>query len=315
MMKNFKEKLIVILIISTIVFSIVMLSVFLKKYDDVDILSLRKEYNLVLNNKNDTIDIPLYIGKRNTFLSNYNEVESVSITNDSYAFTGFLKAIEMGPTIRYNENKFYEYVFHLSFESYDEFVEPVFMSDCLLNITYRNGNGLSYQIGNMNLYFNTQELINGGLLLKKLQAVTNEVDGIETIVGLNMTLYNDNDSDIKIKKIEIKNKHYELDYMNYEEKVVGRFDSLVDLRPNYHYIQNSISKGDMDLYIQKEESEELFIALKYVNEIEYLDRLPLYITYEVNNEEYRYIQDDFLFLSKANVLEGRTVVKYVYRYH
>ena len=298
-----------------IVFSMVLIYVLVNKFDDVNILSVRKEYNYVFESKGDTLSIPLYIGKRNTFLSNYREIESTSISSKDCSLSSQLEAIEVGCTLFYNNDKYFEYIYHLSFDSYDDFIEPLFISDGLFNITYKNGNKLSFEIGNLCLFFNTHLIATNDMMFSKLSAVTNIVDGIETIVGLNATIRNNTNTTLHIKKISLGNMHYDFDYMHFENTSLDTACNLKSRDESYSYQQLFIDEGDMDLHIDRKSQIDIFIPIKYKKDIVYLERFPIYVDYEKDGVESNFIQDDFQFVKHANVLDYNGVKKYVYKYY
>ena len=313
-MKKTKEIIIITSIFLVLVFGFVMIFVLSSKFDDVEILSIRKEYNLVFNKEDEYVGIPLYIEKKNTFLSDYEKVSSISISNDDNKFIAYLEGIEKGIEIEYNNKKYYEYIYYISFKAYDDFNEPVFMPDAKINIAYNNNEFISLSIGNMCLYFNKNEESNNDLIITKLSAVTNIVNGMETIVGLNVTIYNNADSNIEINKIKINNKFYELDYMNYETKSLDAFTNLKERNNNYSYTQISISNGDMKVSIDKSKSFEMFIPIKFTKNIYIVDRLPLYIDYKLSGVDKKMVIDDFQFMSITNALAFNGIDKYVYSY-
>ena len=314
-MKINKNIILITLFSAFIIFSMALIYILVNKYDDVNILSVRKEYNYVFESKGDTLSIPIYIGKRNTFLSNYREIESTSISSKDCTLSSSLEAIEVGCTLFYNSDKYFEYIYHLSFDSYDDFIEPLFINDGLFNITYKNGNKLSFEIGNLCLFFNTHLIVANDMMFSKLSAVTNIVDGIETIVGLNATIRNNTDLDLHIKKISLGNMHYDFDYMHFEETSLDTSCNLKSRDETYTYKQLFIDEGDMNLNIENRKQTDIFIPIKYLKDIVYLERFPIYVTYELGGLELTYIQDDFQFVKHSNVLENNGVKKYVYRYY
>ncbi|MBP5342885.1 hypothetical protein J6Y73_03050 [bacterium] len=314
-MKKKRDFIIIASALIFIIFSFILIYLLVNKFDDVDILSVKKEYNRVFESSEDTLDIPIYIGKRNTFLSNYKEIESTSISSNNIQLKASLSQIEVGCTLIYNRNKYYEYIYHLSFDSYDSFQEPLFMSDGLFNITYKNGNRLSFRIGNLSLFFNSNLNTRKDIFFSRLQAVTNEIEGIETIVGVNISIKNNTDSSIHIKSISIKNEHYDLDYMNYENKQIDTALNLRSRDESYNYTRLFIDKSDMNLNIEPIEIKDIFIPLIYTKAILSLDRFPVYIEYEIDENEYLFVQDDFQFMKRMDVLNHNGIEKYVYRYH
>ncbi len=315
MIRNHGQKFIVILIILSLITAFIFIYLASSKYDDVPILSVKHEYNMVFTSKDDCLDIPLYIGRNNTFISNYEEIESTSISNMNYTLISYLESVEMGSKIKYNNQDYYEFIFSLSLSSYDDYNEPIFLSDGLFNINYKNGERLSFKIGNLSLFFNTGIINYNDLIIMKLNAVMNEVDYLETIVGINLSLYNNTNDDVTLNKIEIKNKYYGLDYMSFEFGLIDSRCNLKERDSSYSYIDSLIRNGDMNLVIRKEEIKDIFIPLKYINGIKYLNRFPLYFTYKIGEVTYNSIQDDFLFSSSKSILNSNGIEKYVYKYN
>ena len=71
----------------------------------------------------------------------------------------------------------------------------------------------------------------------------------------------------------------------------------------------------MSLIIDKKKQVDIFIPIKFKKDIVYLERFPIFVTYELGGIELTYIQDDFQFMKHSNVLDYNGVKKYVYRYY
>ena len=78
-----------LVISASLVFSILLFN----KYQSFKIISIKKEYNLLVEDESDTLTIPLFLEKTNSFISSSKQVSSVSISNDEYKFKGKLKDI------------------------------------------------------------------------------------------------------------------------------------------------------------------------------------------------------------------------------
>jgi len=296
----------------------ILISIYLvsKKYDDVNIISVNKEYNLVFNNKNDTLNIPVYFDRNDSFLTEIDEIDNVKIKNDNIELIGRLLEVKKVSTIKYDNKKYYEYSFSLSFSSYDNYKEPVFMSDGILYIRYSNGDELNLKIGNLNVFFNTtSDYYLNDLIVTKLEAVTNEVKSINTIVGLNFRIYNNTDKDISINTIKTKNKYYELDDSKVLYELLDNKENLKNKYNDYSYEAISTTDLDESISIKSKQYIDLFIPLKYLNGVKYLDRLPVYIDYTISGINHTFIQDDFKFLSNNSlILSSNGINKYVYKY-
>jgi len=293
----------------------ILVSIYLikNKYDKVEILSLKQEYNIVYSSNLDTINIPLYFKRDNSYLSRNSQIDSVSLSNENTILKANLKSITTGQVANYKEDTFYEFIFSLSFPYYDDFNEPIFISDCEFNIKYKNGNTLSFEIGNVNVLFNTNIKNNGDINLVSLSAVTNEVDSNLTIVGINLSLVNELDRKIKLDTIKINNKNYELSYLDYSLDKVDTKKVLTKDK-SYSYFTNEIESGDMSLIIDPNEKVDIFVPLRYLDNILIVNNIPLYIEYEIDGNKNMFIIDDFTFFNKIDPLNIYEVKTYVYSY-
>ena len=312
-MKRSKSVILITLIVLSIIGLILGLYLILSKFDDINIMSVQNEYNLVINSNDDSMSVPIYFSNKKSFLTNKKSIEKVELINDQNTMLVSLDSIEYTETIKYDEQKFYEFIFNIKFDQYDDFNEPLFMSGVVLKATYTNGEDIDYQIGNLNIYINKNEIENS-MTVRRLYAVTNDVSLTETIVGINFSFYNPTDKDITINSIKTKNKFYELDYMNYKDDLIGSKEALTSVFDNYSYTAKQIENGQMSLTIKPNEEVSLFIPLKYLNGIKYLDRLPFFIEYEIDSVNKKMVIDDFQFMKKKYIVFDNGISKYVYRY-
>ncbi len=297
------------LIIScSIVFSILLFN----KYKSFSILSIKKEYNLVVEDENDTLSIPLYLEKTNSFISSLKEVSSVSISNDEYIFKGKLKDISKEDYVIYNDSKYYEYDYVISFLSYDSFGEPIFIENAKFNILYNNSEKLSFDIGNMCIFFNS-DLYDPVLTITDLSTVCNVIDNIDTIVGINITIRS-NASNLKINNIKIKNKFYDLDNSLAINTTLERRYNLLNLYTDYSYVSTSIDSKGIDKVLPGGESLEIFIPIRYIGSIKNLESFPIYISYTRDGIDGEYIMNDFLFMNRNKFYSRDGINIYEYNY-
>ena len=292
------------------IFSIIMFT----KYSSFKILSIKKEYSVVSENSVKDIEIPLYFEKKNSFLTKEKSIKSVSIEDETKNYLMTLNSIKQSGRIEYERTKYYGFFFNLSFEQYDNFEDVVFIKDGKLKIKYLNGEEISFRIGNIELYLNTKT-DNSNIQLMALESIFNTVDDKETIVGINISLRNDNNVPIKIESIKTLNKYYELDYLNYEKVTLNYKDDLKERYNDYSYKAISINEtSKMDIQLNKNESSNIFIPLKYLNGIRSIDTLGLFITYRINNVSYTKVIDSFTFRSSLIELDKENTQVYEYRY-
>lgn len=298
-----------LLITLVIVFSIVLFN----KYRSFNILSIEREYNKVITDSEDTLKIPLYLEKKDSFLTDKKRVTKVSFSSDDYKLETNIISIENTSRIEYKDKKYYEFYYEVSFLSYDSFSEPIFLENAYMNISYDNGNQMSYKIGNMNLYFNS-DITDTNLTITDLSSVCNIVNNVDTIVGINITIRS-NVNNITLKSIKIKNKFYDLDNSFYLKTELNTRDNLTSFYKNYEYTTISISNNPIDVLLNAGDTFTAFIPIKYLNNIRYLDSFPLYISYDRLDNSYAYVMNDFTFLNKNTFGSRNGLTEYEYNYH
>ena len=306
-----------IIIISSIVlfFTVFVTSILLiNKYKSFRILSIKKEYSVVSSKESKDIEIPLYFEKNNSFLTKKKTIKSSYIENGDNRFSVEVKSIDEGMKIKYENVQYYEFIFVVSFKSYDDFNEPIFLENAMFTINYQNGDSMSYQIGNMEIYFNSKE-DKTNIYLMNSEAVINTVESKDVIVGLNISLRNDNDDTIKINKIRTLNKFYEYDYQNYlNEKLSYKEELTKKYTSSYSYSTNSIRNDDLNLEIKSRETYALFIPLKYLNGIRYVESLPIFIEYSIKGVKYVKVIDSFTYMSTNYFYSKNGLKLYEYSY-
>ena len=313
-MKTKRNKIIGFSLLGLFLFMAVFAIVMFTKYSSFKILSIRKEYSVVSQESNKDIEIPLYFDKKNSFLTKEKSIKSVFIEDDTNSYLMTLNSIKQTGRIEYERTKYYGFFFNLSFDQYDYFEDVVFIKDGKLKFKYQNGEEMSFRIGNIELYLNTKE-DNSNIQLMALESVFNTVDDKETIVGLNISLRNDNNVPIKIESIKTLNKYYELDYLNYETVTLDYKANLKDRYNDYSNKAISINEtSKMDITINSNESMSIFIPLKYLNGIRSINTLGLFITYRKGNVSYLKVVDSFTFRSSLLELDKENTQVYEYRY-
>lgn len=309
-----KEYIITIIIAVFLIFTGVFAINMYKKYTDFKILSISREYNLVFSDKEDKISIPLYFEKNNSFLSKKDKVSGVSIKNENYKISANLTDIIEGETIKYLSDKYYEYDFVLSFNAYDDFNEPLFINDAIMNICYVNSEEMNFDIGNVSIYCNSNKNDSIPFTIFKLSAVTNVVNNIETIVGINLSLNAKGSSIITLNSINTKNPFYEFDIKNYKNGVLGNKYDLNNLVKDYSYEKISLDNEPMNLTFSNSKSLSIFIPLIYLNGIRYVESLSLYFSYSISGNDQSFVFPTFSFMSKNTFAARNGIVEYVYHY-
>ena len=310
-----KNKIITLSIFVLFIASGIFVIAVYQKYQAISVLSLKREYNAILTSDDDTISIPLYFEKNNSFLSKKEQVESTCISNDSYKYVSYLEDVIKDGTVNYQDKTYYGFSFVISFRSYNDSLSPVFIENGRFTVNYKNGDSMVYSIGNLSLTFaNSSAISNSDLYLLKLSSVNNEVKGKETIVGINLTLKNPLSQIITLNSIRLMNKFYDIDFMNYELTTILTKASLLDRTPNYCYETASLKTGSMDLLIGSGTQISIFMPIKYLNGIRYLDSFPIYIDYTVNGVNKRYNIPTFIFVSSNTFYRSNGVLSYEYKY-
>ena len=181
-----------------------------EKSDALTILSIEQTDSRLITDSQETIDIPLYFSKDNSFFIDKDNISYISISDVYNTLEVNIKAIVKKPgTYNYNDTDFYLYVFSLDFSNLSMTDVNMNLSNTSLNISYVNDVKYSFSIGDKNLYF-SQVNENSYLSYSNLYAIYNSYAD-NYINGIVIKFENLPEKEIDINCIDINVDKFNLD--------------------------------------------------------------------------------------------------------
>ncbi len=172
----------------------------------------------------------------------------------------------------------------------------ILLENSVLELTYDNGEILELEIGSFYVLFG--ETLND-LSLDNLFALHGELDGVDTITGIYVELYNKTDHHITIKRIETLGSLYFDNHMLKEiEEVPLHYDKVTDilLIEEYSHTKKHALYNQQYTIIANQ-SNQFFVPLLYNGDVAFVYRFPLQVVFEIEGEEKIYIIDDFPYIN------------------
>ncbi|MFK5883325.1 MAG: hypothetical protein QM489_03180 [Candidatus Izemoplasma sp.] len=292
-----KIKILMGLLITTIiVFTGLM---FIKTEETTKAISVKKVYSLVHSHLGEEFTIPILINKENSPYITQDFIFSIQITNNNEDIIIPLEITEIRQdsyTINIDSVTYYQFYIdcYINIESNDfDFV----VNDAVVRIKYNDSSTIDFAIGEFNYIY--KDLSSNHLSLHNLSADYKVIEGINTLSGINIELFNKIDTSVIVKSIDIysssaiTNNFYlrriDDEFITFNEKLnVTTYNHLSDVNPY-----------DQSITISTSSSVLLFIPINYIGDIKYLNQFGIVVTYEISGVTYKMVIDDFLFMSSS----------------
>jgi len=278
------KSIIYFLVIIILVISIILLNQ--KQEKITEIYSVKKITSIIKTNEIEKCTIPIIINKKNSYYLNVEYISNIYIKDDNtqnLVPLSFINAIFIGEINFLNET-FYQYNLELRIDIESTSYES-FYNNAKLYIDYTNNEMVSLEIGEFNYHY--KELNNSDLSLNNLEGVFGDVNGINTLKGIKITLKSKIDEEIIIKDISFFTNNIIInnrDIINGDSEIPSDFNHMI------------ININNQDLNITLQQETMFVVPFRYQN-ILYSTRLPIKITYTVNNVLKEMVIDDFMFMS------------------
>lgn len=274
---------------------------FNKKSEECEIITFKNDYYVVNADKNNYINVPLYLNVKDSILINQEEISSVCLVNDVESEIIPLSIVELDflNEVNYDDKIFYQYDLKLEI---DFIINNLTVLDNVyLKISYYSMESFKILIGNVCMYnYN----INDQVYYTSLKGVTNNYEKTEMLIGVLVKLETIND--LKISEILTMNNSIEVDLEKsyiIEEELTSNLNELID--ENYNVIGSGNSNNDIVI----KSGDYLFLTLKY-NDYLQIPIQGFVIKYLYNNEINEKVITPFMFYKTNNV--KREMVKVVY---
>ena len=238
----------------------------------------------VLMNRNDTYHLDTGYISRSIIIDGDNhvpiEVEKIEVSNDK---------------MNVGEEEYYlvNFVVSMKISSNDHLVQ---YEEASLEITYENNQMMDLYIGEFNYLFSEDA---DDLSLYTLKGTFGDINGVNTVTGIAIELFNKSTSNIIIKRIDIVSKDVSLnnDYLVEKDRDIDMFESVEDilLIDAYHF--DSYESEETYHSIRTNQSKKLYIPILYNSDIKHISRFVVSVTYEMDGEIKVFNIDDFIFMN------------------
>jgi hypothetical protein len=181
---------------------------------------------------------------------------------------------------------------HIPLQSNDYIIQ---MEDTYLHITYANNHQFDLLLGEFNYGFLNNEVHH--ISLQNLVATYDYIEGINSVTGLMIDLYNTTDYNVKIIDLSILSTSVDLmnDFVIELDHLVDPFTRIEDiLGQDYSFYDYETEQ--VDIIYHPQEETILYAPLTFHGHIHFIERFSILITYEILGQEYTYVIDDFPFM-------------------
>jgi len=284
------KKIFFFIILGYILISAVILIVFDRDtHTPINLYVLEKDYARVLT-KEETIDIPILVSTRTSFLTDASLISDASLTSDIDEVDVNIRTFrEVEEKVEYQSNEYYQYFIELSFSDIYNKGLRLQLENCWLTITYVNDEDISIKLGNMYLLFH--DFVQPSYIdFERLYSIHNE--GLLT--GIYLSLINKTEEPIQIESIGPLLNSLKIDLEEAVE-VSGNSERILDLNDYIADYEHVVSSFNDDEAYYLYQNVSLLCPVQHLNQFKYINRFPIVINYRYLNESYAFVIDDFLF--------------------
>lgn len=299
--KYIKVFLPTILVISIVLF--IVISTVIRKKDFFYYITKPVEY--YLPNKNLNMNVNIYSNHQNDYYLQEEAIEKLVIKDQENQdfYTIKLKQIVEENKILIHDNKtFYQY--RLSLELPLQDILYLQINQTVLEIYYLSEEVMSFDIGTIIIY---NEYPSRDLNISHLKGVVNNIDTLDVLCGVGITLYSDasivvNDIKVLNEKITIQGSNIKIiEDDNYENsqainELLGGAYQVLDIEDSF-----------TPFLIDKGEKKHYLLPLGY-KEIISIERLGFLIEYTIENTSYTQLIEPFQFYKSYK--NNYQVIKY-----
>ena len=283
-----------------IVFSLLLsVGVLFSKEIPLKVITSPKVYSMKHTELNETFKISVLMNRNDTYHLNPEYIHKSVIKDGDEYVPVKIEIIEVSSdqtTVSDESYYLVNFVTSLQIESNDHSIE---YDNASLEITYENDMTLDIYIGELNYLFkeNTNDLS-----LYTLQGTFGEVNNVNTVTGVAIELMNQSDYNLLIKRVDIYSNDvsFNNDYFIEKNRKIDMFEDVSDVLLTNSYDFTSYESKEQHYSILEGQMKRFYIPLLYNDEIKYISRFVIIVTYEINGIEQAYYIDDFIFMDRIN---------------
>ncbi|HRY77801.1 MAG TPA: hypothetical protein P5154_03470 [Candidatus Izemoplasmatales bacterium] len=270
---------------------------------EVRILSIREERSRLITSADETIDIPLYFNQKANFYIEPRWVRNARLTNGEEEIAVSLTIVDAQETAVFRDCLFYIYRFRIGFPDMDLEGVRLNWESVRLEVGYDNDKTLSVEIGSLSMLFfrgdNPPHLD-----FFRLYPVMGEADDTTLLQGFVLGLDPQTASPLVITGISTGLANARID-----------FSAVTEWTETEHPGSGTEVIGDPEYgWVRLEPPTETgtrilndrvswFVPLIHMEHLRRLNRFPIFLYYEYQDQEYVFNVDDFLFFTSSPLSE------------
>lgn len=281
--------------------SSILLAISLLSGDEIPlkIITSPSVYSIKHTELNEQFTISILMNRKDTYHLDTQYIEKSFLKETETYLPISIERIEVSrDPIHVQSEPYYlvNFIVSLQVEMIDHIIE---YEQASLEITYENEKMIDVYIGEFNYVFQSTT---DDLSLYNLHGTFGDVNGINTVTGVVIELYNINHQNVTIQRIDIASHDVSMnnDYLVEKDREIDLFEHVEDVLLLDSYSFESYESTESPVSILKGQSKTLYIPLLYNDEIQYISRFTIEITYLINGQEAKLFLDDFIFMNQIH---------------
>jgi len=275
---------------------------FIPGHRNLKVITSPKIFSILKSSDNEYIEIELLVNQKDTYYFNKDYISSMSIKSE---FDEEIIPLVIH-NISYSNNQYdYEndlfYLVNLSvsigFES-EEFL--ISFEKAFLDILYDNEENLKLYVGEFNYLFNDN--LNSDLGISNLTSTVHNNEGINTVSGIFIELYNRSTENLVINRLHLGSasvsfNNYYLSEIYEEPDLFETIEEILVIE-NYDFnqVKSSVNKS---ILLRENQSVMLYVPLSYLGEIDFIHRFFFELKYFNNEGESSFVIDDIPYINTS----------------
>lgn len=280
-----------------IVFSaFLVVSQMIQKESQLLLISSPKVYSMKHTELNETFKISVLMNQNNSYHLEPNYIrKSVLISGENQLPIAIEKTIVSEEQMLVEDVSYYlvSFVVSLKFEMSDHIIE---YEDVMLELTYENSQVINIDVGEFNYVFTENK---NDLSMYNLHGTFGEVEGVNTVTGLVLELYNKSSNNLSIQRVDILSSDVSLnnDFLIEKDREIDMFEEVQDVLLTNTYQFDTYESTEHHHSILEGQTKKFYIPLLYNQEIRHISRFVIQITYMIDGSEEIHYIDDFVFMN------------------
>lgn len=280
-----------------VVFSTVLgISLLIEDDTPLKIITSPEVYSMKHTELNETFKISVLMNRKDTYHLDTNYIQKSVLKDGENHLPISVELVQVSEDVmRIKGEDYYlvNFLVALKVEMTDHIIR---FESASLEITYENSEVINLYIGEFNYLFKEN---NDNLSMYNLHGTFGEVNGINTVTGIAVELQNHSNHNLIIKRIDIISEDVSLnnDFLIEKDREIEMFERVEDVLLIDQYDFNTYESDEQQHLMREGALNKFYIPLLYNDEIKFISRFVIKVTYELDGVEEFYYIDDFIFMN------------------